>query len=249
MKKLFVLFLNLLFFTAVTGIAVVIAMYAYTNKISKTDNESIQGTVRKKNLIVFAGTKGIIRKIDVRTGQEIAKGDLLAELSPLEDKAATLSARKENTTKQAGKKNDNTFIRSPVNGVVSNIILNENMPVDEDTRLLSLYSNEDIQFSVDLTLDQYQKLTQSAETSAYSNRLNENYLIKFDTLNPEEHLDTSLTKPEKKIGILFSFVKDQDAKQLLNNEDLDLKINRKQPYGKVTGFIMDFWDSLISFRL
>lgn len=245
------IFINVLFILTVVIVAVIISTMALSKKIERDREQysnNLKGTIIKQEVPILASSRGIVKKIHVRVGQEVKKNDLLVELDnpvlagkikALEQYPDNLSAKTEARVAQEEMKGLRLY--APANGVVTELVVAEGSPVDALGEIMTMYSNEDILVLADLSEDQYSIIQQLGETNAYSTRLNQNFTIQPDILQPEQKLDKY---NEKKIGLYFKFKDKEEAQSLLHNEDVELNINGpSSEVIKPIDYIVGFWRS------
>src|SRR5260370_33898612 len=83
MKKFIGVGLNIIFFTIVVLLAFVIATISLTKKVNDARaqyDQGLKGTVIKQEIPILSLSSGVVKKINVRAGQEVKKNDLLVEL-------------------------------------------------------------------------------------------------------------------------------------------------------------------------
>lgn len=255
MQKIINASLNGIFFTAIVLIAVTVATIALTKRVNENNaqySNNITGTVVKQTIPVLTFTKGIVQEINVKTGQEVKKGDILVRLDNpvIRSKKTILEKYTDNVSAQAEAKVadeelKNLIIVSPVNGMIGDIEVAEASTVDDFSKLLTIHSNENIRFLVKLTAEQYQMVKNSKEIKAYSKRLNQNFSITIEMLEPDQK--ATLNFEEKKIGVFFRLTDQYAASALLNNEDLEINFdNNKEKVKKPIDYFVEFWNSLLS---
>lgn len=251
MNKALHIFINVLFITTVVVVAVIISTVALTKKIEKDREQysnDLKGTIIKQEVPILASSRGVVKKIHVRVGQEVKKNDLLVEMEnpvlagkikALEEYKDNLSAQTEARVAQEEMKGLKLY--APTNGVVTELTVAEGSPVDALGKIITMYSNDNILVLADLNDDQYSIIQQSGETNAYSKRLNQNFTIQPDILQPDQKLDKY---NEKKIGLYFRFKDKQESQSLLHNEDVELNINGPSTeVQKPIDYIVNFWKS------
>lgn len=252
MKKLFSFLLNISFFLIVILLAVIIATSSLVKKINDSkiaSDHTIKATVIKQTIPILAYSQGIVKKIHIRVGEKVRKNELLIEMNNplLVGKIKALESHPDNISAQTeadvAKEEMKGFrIYSPVDGVVTNIVITEGSPVETLTKMMELYSNDRIQLLVYLTNEQYVAIQQLHELQAYSDRLNQNFIIEPDILQPSE---TANNLNEKQIGLFFTFKDSSEAESLLNNEDLQLQLTQSQNITKKPiDYLISFWISV-----
>lgn len=253
MRKKINILLNFIFFSIVIFIAFCITTIALTAKINegrKNMSNGIKATVIKHETPILAFTSGVISKIYFKVGQEVKKNELLVEIDNpmLKGKIDALKQYKDNVSAQtearvAEEELKGLKIYSPVNGVVTEISVDEGSPVQELSKIMTLYSNDDVRLIATLGDQDYQTIEKMAKINAYSARLNQNFAIRPDILRPYEKTDDL---DEKKLGLYFVFEDPVEAKSLLNDEDLkiDLK-NQDEKIFKPIDLLVNFWDRTI----
>lgn len=252
MKKIFIFFVNTLYFIIVIALAFSISTIALTRKVnqSKIYVNNLKGSVVKEKVIVLTLSRGIIDKVNVKSGQTIKKGDVLIKMTNpiLENNYKILQKQTNNQSAQTeasiAKINlDNLTITSPVDGVVGEVFTSEGSSVNEFTKVLLIYSASDIRLQTDLTAEQYQKIQKLAQVNAYSSRLNQNFIITPGLLKAEEKTPKEIA--EKKIGLFFTFKDNKQAVALLNNEDLHINLEENAMANKPLSIFTDFWNGLL----
>lgn len=255
MKKILVFFLNTLFFLIVVIISIGISTFAITRKINEYNaqySKNFSGSVVKKTIPVLSFTKGIVKKINIETGDKVKQGEVIITLTnpPLENELKALKEFPSNASAQTQAKVYEQQIKmltiiSPSNGLAGEINVSEGTAVDEFTKLLTIYSNDNIRFFANLSIDQYQAVQHSSIVNAYSPRLNQSFVINPDNINPNEK--KAVNYEGKKIGLYFKFKDPQGAVSLLNNEDLSIQIPNKSSDKLNTpiDIIVNFWNYVI----
>lgn len=255
MKKIIGYFLNILFFTVIIIVVIAISTIALTKKVNEYRNQyknGISGTVEKNSVPVMSFGKGVIVNINIKTGDEVQKYDVLIELTnpSLENEINALKKFPKNESAQTQLKVyeqqlEELVISAPIDGIVGEVLVTEGAPVDEFVKLLTIYSNEDIKLIAELTIDEYQAVKRSSKIFAFSKRLNQSFQITPDILNPDTK--TPLKFEEKKIGQFFKFTNAEDAVSLLNNEDLTIQLESPdiKQTNKPVDFIVNFWNEIL----
>lgn len=247
-------FLNLMFFTAVIAIAISVATIALTRKVNQYRSQFRQGikaTVIKKEVPILSYSRGIVKKINARVGQEVKHNAVLAELDnpALRSKVDVLGEYEDNVSAQtevkvAQEELKNMTVTAPVNGVIADIVATEGSPVEALNKFMTMYSNTNVRLLAQLTVDQYQIIQKLPEVKAYSPRLNQNFTLKPYILSPDEK--TPLQYEEKKIGLYFKLANEADASSLLQNEDLDLQLETPgEKIIKPVDYFVNFWNGLL----
>lgn len=118
------------------------------------DYIEITGTVKADERIVLSEVSGNVTKLYVEKGQKVTEGDILAKFEDLEYKIAylndlknfELSVNESEKTKEIkklqlelSKRNlDNTELRSPVNGTISEVFINEDDFIPANQKIISI---------------------------------------------------------------------------------------------------------------
>jgi len=208
-------------------------------------------TVYKKEIPILSSTKGIIKKIHIRPGQEVRRGDTLVEIDNplLKGKIDALQNYPDNLSAQteaevAKIELNYLTVTSPVDGVVSEIDVVDGAPVQDLGLLMTMYSNEDITLATDVYTDQYLQIKQYAQISAYDARLDQTFILTPSVLKPE--ISTPEITDKKKIGLYFNLANKGDSASLLQNEDLELKLPQDEKKSqKPVDHIINFWNSIL----
>lgn len=255
MRNLLTFTLNLFFIIFVIVIAVGVSTLALAKKVDDYNNQydqSLSGSVVKHALPVMSFTKGIVNQIKTQTGTEVKANDVLVVLinPSLQSELSALKQFPTNESAVTQSKVDEQLVKSltitaPADGIVGDIAASEGSTVDEFTKLLTIYSNKNIQFLANLTVDQYQAVRHASKVEVYSRRLNQSFVVIPSILNPDEKMPLSFD--QKKIGLYFTFQNQQDAASLLNNEDLSIILSNTQStsVNKPIDFIVNFWNKIL----
>lgn len=253
MKKFISFILNGIFLIAIIGIAVTVSTLALTKKVNeykKQNSKGIVATVVKQQIPVLSFSKGIVKKIHVKVGQQVKKGEFLVEIDNpvLRGEVNALKTFSNNVSAQtqakvAQSELNNLNITSPVNGVVSEILVTEGTPIDQLNKVLTMYDNANIRLLAYLTVTQYQAMQQQAKISVYSERLQQDFFVKPESLSPDEK-QTNID--QKKIGLYFVLQNKADAVSFLNNEDVAVRFY-KQPENsnKPIDVFINFWNNVL----
>lgn len=256
MKRVLGVLLNLSFFVTIIVIVLVISTIALTNKINDYNNRyknGLTGSVVKHEIPVMSLARGVVEKIEVKTGNEVKKGDLLftltnpslvSEIEALKKFPSNISAQTQVKLYEQKLKELKVFAQT--DGVIGKINITNLSVVDEFLKLATIYSNSDIKLLSELTVDQYQAVRHTPKIFAYSARLNQSFEIEPDILNPD--VTTPIKFEEKKIGLYFKFKNEKNAVSLLNNEDLIVQLENanQMKTNKPVDFIAAFWNKLLS---
>lgn len=255
MKTVFIFFINTLYFVIVVALAFSISTIALTRKINqeKIYINSLRGSVVKEKVVILTLTRGIVDKIHVKNGQTVKKGETVISMSNpiLENNYKILQEQRDNRSAQTeasiAKINiDNLTITSPVDGVVGELYTSEGSSVNEFTKVMLIYSADDIQLQADLTAAQYQKIQSLTQINAYSQRLNQNFIITPGLLKADEKTPQGIA--EKKIGLYFTFKDNKQATALLNNEDLHITLEDNTMTNRPLTIFTEFWNGLLAKR-
>lgn len=253
-RKLTVYLLNFLFFGFVSLLAVGITTYALAKKANdyrEQTNKEASGTVIKEIIPALTFTKGIVKNVNVKVGQSVKKGQLLLEVDNpvLREKVDTLQKFKNNSSAQtearvAEAELEGLNVVSSVDGVIGEINVNTGSPVDDFTKVITIYSNDNVRLLSHLSFKQFQLVQKLHEVRAYSPRLNQSFVVLPELLNPNE--TTNQETKEKKIGLYFKFKDPLDAASLLSNEDLNLELKNKASISRPIDIFVNFWKGFLS---
>lgn len=253
MRNIFTTLLNIFFFAIVVLSAFAVSTIALTKKVNEYRSQYTRGitaTVIKQQLPIVSFSQGYIKKIYVKEGKEVKKNDLLVEIDNpvLRGKVEALQAYPDNVSAQteakvAQEELKRLSIYAPADGFVSDITITEGSPVDTFSKLMTLYSNENVEVLADLTDDQYLAAQQMHEIKVYSKRLNQDFVVRPDVLRPDKKKGDFQIK---RIGLYFGFKDPVGAKSLLNNEDVELQLQTQADNTrKPIDVFVDFWNSLL----
>jgi multidrug resistance efflux pump len=245
--------INAAIFLVVILLAVGIATFALTKKVNEYSNQysrGIQGSVMKREVPLVATSRGSVQKVYVSIGDSVKKEEPLVELenAVLGAKIKELEKNPDNVSAQteagvAKEELKGLTVYAPVDGVIKDISIVEGSPVDQITKVGTLYSNDDVKISTQLSLDEYVRIRNQHAIMAYCPRLNQMFGIQLDTLKPEE----KNSEQGKKLGVYFTFQNKQAALSVLQNEDLEIRLeDTRKKIEKPVDVFINFWNGLLS---
>lgn len=259
MNKFTATMLNFLFFGIVILLAISVATISLTKKVNEyrtQSNQNVTATVMKDVVPVLSFSRGVVTKIHVREGQEVKKGDLLVEMDNpvLRGKIDALEQYRDNVSAQteakvAQEELKNLAITAPFDGIVGTVLVTNGAAVDNLSKIMTIYSNENIRLLSHLSVEQYQTIRKMHEIKAYDDRLNQNFVIKPDLLKPDEkETDPAQQQTDnKKIGVYFTLADKTNASSLLHNEDLQLDLlATDKKIRRPIDYFVDFWNGLLA---
>lgn len=205
MVKVFNYLVNILYVITILFVVVVLTTYAFLRKteiFNSSTKEYVIGTVIKGEVPIFSNNNGVIKRIYVDKGEVIIRGEKLLDISyDMEGSGSGLIET----------------ISSQLNGVVKTINEVDGNKVKKDTKIATLYSNDNMKVLILLTEDQFEKLKEMEYLEVFSKRLDQAFPMRVGLLQPEER-GMSLTN--KKIGVYLAFFDTKEAASLLNNESV-----------------------------
>lgn len=253
MKKIIEYITNFLIIIIVIGASFGIATYSLSKKID-AENElynQIKGVVEKKEHIVISKSRGNIEKIYHSVGEEVKKGEKLADIinPDLESRVETLSEFENNKSAQtelqlAQKEIEGLEIFSPVNGYIDEISFSEGSYVNPSDKLFTIFSNENTRILFYLAEYEYKSVTQSNSIKAYNGRIDQYLSLKFSDLKPRTEKDVK----QNKIGAYFTLQNPDDGAKLLHGEEATLILDQKEntvqkPLDHIKKSWMNFFDN------
>ncbi len=253
MKHILNKFINGVIFLFVIVLAVGIATFALTRKVNEYSNQykrGIQGAVIKKEVPLVATSRGSVKNVYVNIGDSVKKEEPLIELEnavlgakikELEKNPGNVSAQTEAGVAREELKGLTVY--APADGIVKDITIVEGSPVDQITKVGTLYSKDDVKILTQLSLDEYVRIRNQHAISAYCPRLNQSFAIQLDTLKPEE----KNSDQGKKLGVYFTFQNRQASQSVLQNEDLEIRLeDNREKIEKPVDVFINFWNGLLS---
>lgn len=256
-RALFKFFVNIIFSIFIVVIAITITTISLTKKINDFNKQYQQGvgsTVVKDEIPVIGMTKGIIKTLNVSEGQQVKKGQLLAEITNpvLEAQIRVFASDPKNESAQTQAKlakADLAYdtIYAPVDGIISNMQVTVNSPIDQYSRLMSIYANQNTKVLVYFTTDQYLTSQKMAKIPAFDPRLNQDFYLAVYGLKPNQEILAKEDNPSvHKVAVYLKLLNSQDSLSLLNGEQLQLKLTPPEDQtNKPINIFVRFWDSLI----
>lgn len=257
MRTFIAFLLNSLFFAVIVLVAVSISTIALAKKVNEYRAQArhgIKGTVVKDEIPVLSFTNGVVKKLYIKPGDEVKKGDLLVQIENplLKSKVDTLAQFKDNVSAQteakvATEELKRLSLTSPVDGIISEVFTTEGSPVESFSKVLTILASNNAKLLSELTLSEYQTVEHLPSVTAYSPRLNQSFTVKLDSLKPNEKtsINPETGVKEKNIGLYFTFASNSVAQSLLNNEDLDLLLEKQDATYKPIDYFVDFWNSIL----
>ncbi len=245
--------INFFLLLLICAIAVTISTISLTMKYNNFQDQYVNGikaTVVKTVIPVSSLTKGVVKKVDVQVGTEVKTGDTLIEIdNPLtRDVIRVLRQFQDNVSAQTEARTAQASLQyftitSPTDGVVGNVFVSEGSSVDETTKIAEIYASSNTKLLTNLTLDQYVAIQHMNRIEAYSERLNQNFIVKPNILKPDQ--ENSLSSTDKKIGLYLTLKSASDAANLINNEDLVLRLRPLNSFTRPVDFIIKFWNKIL----
>jgi hypothetical protein len=262
-QALYKLFVNIIFGSIIIAIALTVTTISLAKKMNDYKQQFEQGitaTVEKDDIPVLGLGKGIISKVDVLEGQQVKKDQVLVELTnpvleqqlkALKEFPNNLSAQTEATLVKT-QLQYNT-ITSPVDGVVDSVSVTINSPVDEYSKIMTIYANQNTRLLTYLTIEQYVTAQKMARIPAFNPRLNQDFYVAPDILKPDQQDPNSQNQPVQpdlitpnKVALYLKLLNPQDALSLLNGEQLQLRLAApQQQISKPIDVFVNFWNGLI----
>ena len=267
-RKFFNLAINISFGIVIIIIVLVVATISITKKINDfnlQNQANITAVVQKNDVPVLSFTKGIIKTINVQEGDQVKKGQLLAEISNplLEERVRVLLSVPNNVSAQtegqvAALQLQYDKVYAPVDGTIGQIDTTIDSPVDEYSKLMDIYQSTDTKILAYLTVDQYTTAVKMSKIPAFSQRLNQDFYLSPSILKPnQEPSSNSLLAPAQQgtttsqipsntIALFFKLNNPGDANSLLNGEQLELDFQPQQyKVSKPIDYFVAFWNKLI----
>lgn len=196
--KLFNFGVNLFFGLLIVLITLIVTTISMTKKINDftaQNQNNIIVTVQENNVPVLSFTRGIVKAIDVKEGEEVKKGYLIAEISNplLEKQARLLLSVPNNVSAQTQGQLANVELQyekiySPVDGRIGQVLTTIDSPVDEYSKLMDIYESTDTKLLAYLTVDQYQAVIKMSKIPAFSQLLNQDFYISPSMLKPNQEI-------------------------------------------------------------
>lgn len=212
----------------------------------KTNFNNATFQVKKEVIVLTNPVGGRIERINASSGQQVKQGEILVILSDdsyssrlnvLEQFAGeNLSAK---TEAELLRLQENDYIiTAPRDGTVKEIELAQGSYIPVNTKLITLYSNEDAKLTttVDtLALDQIQKTN---KLEVFSERLEQSFSI--------ELVGISDTNPDTgEYEVAFKFVEPESSTYFINGETVESVPVQSADVRRPAEIITDIWNGLI----
>lgn len=254
MKKTLTYTINFIILLSVIAGTFTIATIALNQKIVAYEKTSgiLNGAVEKKESIVIAKARGNISKIYFSEGEEVRKGNKLAELTnpDLSNRIDSLSEFEDNESAQTelelAKKevNDLTIIAN-TNGYINTVSYPEGSSVNPSDKLFSIISNENTKLFFLLSEDEYSLIIEKKEVNFYNNRLGQSIKGKVIGVQPKAQRDESGIK---KIGVYFSLVNPEDGNKLIHEENIVLQLgDKREATEKPLDTLRKIWGNILHY--
>lgn len=254
--KLFSFVVNSLFIIVIIIIVVAITSISYTQKIDQylqQYQKGINAVVIKNKVPILALSKGIVSKVYVSEGDRVRAGQLLLEITNplLQQQVQTLSKYKNNTSAQtqaslAKAELQYNKVYAPSDGVVSDINVTTNTPVDEYSNLMTIYQDTNTKLLTYLSVNQYITAQKMNKIDVFDPRLNQDFYFTIAGLKTDQESPNQQNQPTNKIALYLKPSNPKDALSLLNGETMQIEFNSTpNTVSKPVDYLVNFWNGLL----
>lgn len=240
--KIFLIYL--IIFLSVFAVST-LALARKVNKY-KTSFNNATFQVEKEIIVLSNPVGGRVESVNVSAGQQVKQGDILVILSDdsfssrlgvLEQFAdENLSARTEAELLRL-QKND-YIITAPRNGTVKEIELAQGSFVPANTKLITLYSDEDARLTTVVDTLALDKIQKTNKLEVFSKRLEQSFyveLVGISEVNPETG----------KYEVIFKFVEPENSTYFISGETVEAVPVQSADVRRPAEIITDIWNGLI----
>jgi multidrug resistance efflux pump len=246
-------FINLVYFVLVFAVAFAISSLALSRKINsyEAQREPLFFSVQKENIEMTSPVGGRLDSVEVKTGQHVKKGELIAQLSDeaLERKLEALEKVSERnlsaeTEAQVLRSQKEQFsIRAPKDGVIYKINSASGSFVGQGTPIITMFADERVKLVGYVNPSQYAEIQKTKELNIYSPRFQQIYRIVLEGVG---RVQSGQGYDQNRYELVFDFADPEEGPAFLEGESLEVvnKVNdgdAKRPASR----IVDFWNSFI----
>lgn len=202
--------------------------------------------IEKEVIVLTNPSGGRIERVLVSPGQHVKAGDVLIELSD-EAYSTRLSVLEEFSNTNVSARTEAELLRlrrndyiivAPRDGIVKEIELAMGSVVPPNTKLVTLYGDEDAKLITlvdSLDLDQIQK-TNSLEV--YNRRLEQGFFIELAGIS-------EVVAETDKYKVIFEFTNPENSAYFVNGESVETVPAQSTDIRKPADVITDIWNGLI----
>lgn len=250
---IFTALLNTLYFSFVFIIAFAIATLALVRKVNsyEASKEPLFFSVQKENIELTSPVAGRLESIEVKTGQHVKGGELIAQLSDeaLEKKLEVLEQigsenLSANTEAQVLRSQKEQFsIKAPKDGVIYTINAAAGSFLGQGSPLITMFADEKVKLTGYVNSSQYAAIQNNKELNVYSARFQQIYKI---TLEGVGRVQGGQGVDQNRYEVIFRFVDTEEGPAFLEGESLEVVSTRddaevKRPVTR----LVELWNTFI----
>ncbi|TXH00996.1 MAG: HlyD family secretion protein [Candidatus Moraniibacteriota bacterium] len=251
--KFRVMVTNLLYFTVVFIVAVLIATQGISRKVNtyKATEQPIFFSVEKERISIANSVTGRVDLVMVATGDHVNKGDLLVKLvdDSLSQKILSLtelaeeniSARTELELLKA--RASEYEIRAPRDGVVYQLHTAEGSYLTMNAPVLTLFADNNVKLVGELDQEQYVDIQKAKDIEVFSSRFEQVYKISFEGVG---RVKSGIAPDDAKYEVRFKFFDADEGAAFIDGEALEVVSTTSADHGlRPSERVAKIWNSLI----
>ncbi len=228
-SKIFTTILNSIYFLLVFVVAFAIATLALVRKVNsyEASREPLFFSVLKENIQMTSPVSGRLDSVEVKTGQHVKRGELVAQLSDesLERKLIALEEVGDqnlsaSTEAQVLRSQKEQFsIRAAKDGVIYKIESAAGSYVGPGSPLITMFADEKVKLIGYVNPTQYAEIQRNKDMNVFSSRFQQIYKI---TLEGVGRVQSGEGLDQNKYEVIFGFVDTEEGPAFLEGESLEV---------------------------
>lgn len=228
---------------------VMLASFASKSKLYEQTNNAVKLTVQKKEFAIYAQTGGILASSTITVGQHVSKGEVIGLISNagLDQQIEALSLLTDNASaavqlSQLKSEKLSQTLTSPTDGIVA-IASVQGEAINNAQNVATIYSDNSVQLLGRFSYSNYTLFEQNTSNLiATSLRDSQKYSIRYGGTLQEVSTDQN---KDSYVTLFFSFVNPNDAVNVLQGEEMTMRVVRDDGNKKPIDMIKDFFNTSI----
>jgi len=252
-NKIINFLLNAVYIIFVFVIAFTIASLALVRKVNsyEASKEPLFFSVQKENIELTSPVAGRLDSIEVRTGQHVKQGEIVAQLSDefLQKRLEALEQVAEqnlsaNTEAQVLRAQREQFqISAPKDGVVYKINSAAGSFLGQGSPLITMFADDKVKLTGYVNSIQYAEIQKNKDLNVYSSRFQQIHTI---TLEGVGRVQGGAGVDQNKYEVLFRFVDPEEGPAFLEGESLEVvSTQNNEEVKRPVARLVDLWNRFI----
>jgi len=245
--------LNFIYFIVIFLVAFAISSLALSRKVNsyEAQREPLFFSIQKENIELTSPVGGRLDSVDVKTGQHVKKGELVAQLSDealekkLEalEKVADRNLSADTEAQVLRSQKEQFLIRAPKDGVIYKINSASGSFVGQGTPLITMFADEKVKLVGYVNPTQYSEIQKTKELNVYSPRFQQIYKLVLEGVG---RVQSGQGYDQNRYELVFDFVDPEEGPAFLEGESLEVvnKVSDGDAKRPVTR-VVEFWNSFI----